>query len=55
VDQEIYEGNKSKDLGKNNVFSPYSSIPFKVEVKLEIPMYDGQVNAEVLNNWLKQL
>jgi hypothetical protein len=43
------------DLGKNHSFSSSSHIPFKVEEKLEIPMYDGQINVEVLDNWLKQL
>jgi hypothetical protein len=32
-----------------------SNTPFKVEAKLEIPTYDGQVNVEKLNSWLKQL
>jgi hypothetical protein len=42
-------------LGKNHSFSSFSHIPFKVEAKLEIPMYDGQINAKVLDSWLKQL
>jgi hypothetical protein len=39
-------------------FSSSSHVPFKFEEKLEIPMYDGQINVEVpevLNNWLKQM
>lgn len=28
---------------------------FKVEAELKIPMYDSQVNVEILNSWLKQL
>jgi hypothetical protein len=43
------------DSGKNHSFSSSSHIPFKVEEKIEIPMYDGQINVEVLNSWLKQL
>eukprot|EP01018_Ginkgo_biloba_P032244 Gb_13779 [translate_table: standard] len=29
--------------------------PFKVEAKVEIPPYEGQLDAEKLNNWLSQL
>lgn len=37
------------------LFSLSSSTPFKVEAKLEIPSYDGQIDIERLNSWLKQL
>lgn len=43
-----------KDSGKNINFPSTSSV-FKVESKLEIPMFDGQVNVEVLNSWLKKI
>jgi hypothetical protein len=43
------------DLGKIHYLSSSSHISFKVEEKIEIPMYDGQTNVKVLNNWLKQL
>jgi hypothetical protein len=43
------------DSCKNHVFFFIFHIPFKVEEKLEIPMYDGQINVEVLNSWLKQM
>jgi hypothetical protein len=33
-----------------NTFSSSSSIPLKVEVKLEIPMYDGPTNVEALDS-----
>ena len=52
------EGSKGETLGKSgndNTFSSSSNVPFKVEVKLEISMYDGQTNVEVLDSWLKQL
>jgi len=43
------------DSGKNHYFSLSSHIPFKVEEKLEISMSDRQINAKVMNNWLKQM
>jgi hypothetical protein len=27
----------------------------KLDVKFELPMYDGEVNAERLDNWVKQM
>ena len=31
-------------------------IPFlKLDVKFELPMFDGEVNAEKLDNWIRQL
>jgi hypothetical protein len=27
----------------------------KLDVKFEFPMYDGEVNAERLDNWVKQM
>ncbi|OMO77559.1 hypothetical protein COLO4_25093 [Corchorus olitorius] len=29
--------------------------PFKMEVRIEIPIYDGELNPEKLNGWIKQL
>jgi hypothetical protein len=52
------EGPKGEMLGNSgndDNFSSSSNIPFKVETKLEIPMFDGQTNAEALDSWLKQL
>jgi hypothetical protein len=54
----ISEGSKGETLGNlrnDNIFSSSSSIPFKVEAKLEIPMFDGKTNVEALDSWLKQL
>ena len=28
---------------------------FKLDVKFELPIYDGELNAERLDNWIKQL
>ena len=53
--RNLDQGKNLKDLGKIKSFSSSSNLPFKVEAKLEIPMYDGQVNVEVLNRWLKQM
>jgi hypothetical protein len=27
----------------------------KLDVKFELPMYDGEVNAERLDNWVRQM
>ena len=43
------------NLGNENDFSSSSNVPFKVEAKLEIPMFDGQTNVEVLDSYLQQL
>ncbi|OMO87157.1 hypothetical protein CCACVL1_09231, partial [Corchorus capsularis] len=29
--------------------------PFKMEVRIEIPIYDGELDPEKLNGWIKQL
>ena len=55
TDLEDAKGKKIEDSSKNNNFSSSSNVPFKVEVKLQISMFDGQVNSKVLNNWLKQM
>jgi hypothetical protein len=47
------EGPKGKMFGNSgygNKFSPSSNIPFKFEVNLEIPMFDGKINAEALDS-----
>jgi hypothetical protein len=49
--KERHVGNSGND---NNISSS-SSVPFKVEEKLEIPMFNGQTNVEALDSWLKQL
>jgi hypothetical protein len=52
------EGSKGEMLGNSgndNNISSSSSVPFKVEAKLEIPMFNGQTNVEALDSWLKQL
>jgi hypothetical protein len=42
-------------IENGNNFYSYLSAPFKVEVKIGIPTFDGQVNVEVLSSWLKQM
>jgi hypothetical protein len=27
----------------------------KLDVKFELPIYDGEVNAETLDNWVRQM
>jgi hypothetical protein len=49
------EGSKDEMLGNScndNNFSSSSNVLFKVEVNLGIPMFNGQTNAEALDNWL---
>ena len=55
TNHEEYKANqdkskKLKDLGKNHDHPSSSSLPFKVEAKLEIPMFDGEFNDEVLDS-----
>ena len=47
IKQEDSKGKKPGNLGYDNTF--LLCIPFIVEAKLEIPMFHGQVNIEVLN------
>ena len=43
----VHQPYKSKNTGKK---------PFlKLDVKFELPMFDGEVNAENLDNWIRQL
>ena len=42
-----HQPHKSKNTGK----SPF----LKLDVKFELPMFNGEVNAEKLNNWIRQL
>jgi hypothetical protein len=51
---ESPKGEMLGNLGYEN-FSSSSNIPFKVEAKFEITMFDGQTNVEFLDGWLKQL
>jgi hypothetical protein len=48
---ERFQEKKVGDLSKNNTFASSFDIAFKVEVKLEISMFGGQVNTKVLNRW----
>ena len=36
---------------KNTVKNPF----LKLDVKFQLPMFDGEVNAEKLDNWIRQL
>ena len=38
-----------------NSSSSSNRVPFKVEAKVDIPMFGGEVDVEKVNNWLKQL
>jgi hypothetical protein len=42
---EDYKSDKLGNSSNDNTFSSSSSIPFKVELKLEIPKFDDQVNT----------
>jgi hypothetical protein len=46
----------SKSNGKKNVHKNKHEMPLlKLDVKFELPIYDGEVNAEKLDNWIKQM
>jgi len=38
-----------------NAFFNSKKLPLKLEVKFDFPMYDGEVNVEKLNFWIKQI
>jgi len=42
-------------VGRANSSSSSNRVPFKVEAKVNIPTFGGEVDAEKVNNWLKQL
>ncbi|GJY32565.1 hypothetical protein Tco_0417034 [Tanacetum coccineum] len=46
-DNELEKVNKTMEHGSHH--------PFKVEAKIDIPTYDGTIDAEKLDSWLDQL
>nr|GEV77433.1 hypothetical protein [Tanacetum cinerariifolium] len=56
-DEDDYEDedddNKSKNL--NKTIKHGSHHPFKVEARIDIPTYDGTIDAEKLDSWIDQL
>jgi hypothetical protein len=46
----------SKSSEKKNVHKNKNEMPLlKLDVKFELPIYDGEVNAEKLDNWIRQM
>jgi hypothetical protein len=46
----------SKSTGRKHVHKHKQEMPLlKLDVKFELPMYDGEVNAERLDNWVRQM
>jgi hypothetical protein len=46
----------SKSSKKKNEHKNKNEMPLlKLDVKFELPMYDGEVNAEKLDNWIRQM
>jgi hypothetical protein len=46
----------SKSNGKKHVYKHKNEMPLlKLDVKFELPIYDGEVNAEKLDNWIRQM
>ena len=46
----------SKSSGKKNVHKNKHEMPLlKLDVKFELPIYDGEVNVEKLDNWIRQM
>jgi hypothetical protein len=43
------KSNAKKHVHKNNNEMPF----LKLDVKFELPIYDGEVNAEKLENWIR--
>jgi hypothetical protein len=44
----------SKSNGKKHVHKHNKEIPLlKLDVKFELPIYDGEVNVERLDNWVR--
>ena len=43
----VHQPYKSKNMGKSN--------SLKLDVKFELPMFDGEVNEEKLDNWIRKL
>jgi hypothetical protein len=46
----------SKSNAKKHVHKHKNEMPLsKLDVKFELPIYDGEVNAERLDNWVRQM
>jgi hypothetical protein len=46
----------SKSNGKKNVHKNKNEMPLlKLDVKFELPIYDGEVNAKKLDNWISHM
>jgi hypothetical protein len=46
----------SKSTARKHVHKHKQEMPLlKLDVKFELPMYDGEVNAERLDNWVRQM
>jgi hypothetical protein len=46
----------SKSTARKHVHKHKNEIPLlKLDVKFELPMYDGEVNAKRLDNWVRQM
>jgi hypothetical protein len=46
----------SKSTAKKHVHKHKNEMPLlKLDIKFELPMYDGEVNAERLDNWVRQM
>jgi hypothetical protein len=46
----------SKSTAKKHVHKHKQEMPLlKLDVEFELPMYDGEVNVERLDNWVKQM
>lgn len=43
------------EVGRPDSSSSSNQVPFKVETKVDIPTFGEEVDAKMLNNWLKQL
>ncbi|GJV93816.1 hypothetical protein Tco_1541629 [Tanacetum coccineum] len=56
TDEQLFdEDNDNKSKNVNKTIEHGSHHPFKVEAKIDIPTYDGTIDAGKLDSWLDQL
>ena len=62
-EDESHSHDHSKGKGKEESFPTPPSSPvhnnksslIKLDVKFDLPIYDGELNAEKLDNWIRQI
>lgn len=49
------ETSEGKKIDNDDTRSVFQSSPLKLEVKFDLPTFNGEVNAEKLDHWIKQI